>query len=49
MILCVCPNPAIDKFIYLDDFKEGSVNRINQELSYPGGKGVHVALGVREM
>lgn len=49
MILCVCPNPSLDKFIYLDDFKAGKTNRINEELSYPGGKGVHVALGIKEL
>ncbi len=49
MILCVCPNPAVDKFVYLDDLKAGKSNRINQELSYPGGKGIHVALGIKEL
>jgi len=49
MILCVCPNPAIDKFIHIDDFNPGKVNRIKKELSYPGGKGVHVALGIKEL
>lgn len=49
MILCVCPNPAIDKFIHIDDFKIGKVNRMSKEFSYPGGKGVHVALGIREL
>ncbi|MCF6297645.1 MAG: PfkB family carbohydrate kinase [Flavobacteriaceae bacterium] len=49
MILCVCPNPAIDKFIYIDNFKIGKVNRIDKELSYPGGKGIHVAIGVKEL
>lgn len=49
MILCVCPNPSIDKFIYLEDFKAGKTNRINQELSFPGGKGIHVALGIKEL
>lgn len=49
MILCVCPNPAIDKFIYIDKFNLGKVNRIRKELSYPGGKGIHVALGIKEL
>ncbi len=49
MILCVCPNPAIDTAIMLDDFKPGKVNRAFKELSFPGGKGVHVALGVKEL
>lgn len=49
MILCVCPNPSIDKLIYFDTFKLSNVNRIKKELSYPGGKGVHVALGIKEL
>ena len=49
MILCVCPNPAIDKLVFLDSFKTERVNRINKEFSYPGGKGVHVALGLKEL
>ncbi|WP_034042984.1 1-phosphofructokinase family hexose kinase [Wocania ichthyoenteri] len=49
MILCVCPNPSIDKFIHIDDFSIGKVNRTNKEFSYPVGKGVHVAIGIREL
>lgn len=49
MILCLCPNPSIDKFIWVEDFKTGKVNRVKKELSYPGGKGVHVALGIAEL
>lgn len=49
MILCVCPNPAIDKLVYIDNFRAAKVNRISSEYSYPGGKGVHVALGIKEL
>ncbi len=49
MILCVCPNPAIDKFIIVDNFEKGIVNRVSEEQSFPGGKGVHVALGIKEL
>ena len=49
MILCLCPNPSIDKFIWVEDFNPGKVNRINNEQSFPGGKGVHVALGIAEL
>lgn len=49
MILCLCPNPSIDKFIWVEEFKPGKVNRIKNEQSFPGGKGVHVALGVAEL
>ena len=49
MILCLCPNPSLDKFIWMEDFKPGKANRINREQSFPGGKGVHVALGLAEL
>lgn len=49
MILIVCPNPAIDKFLKLPKFSYGMVNRSQNEISYPGGKGVHVALAVKEL
>lgn len=49
MILCLCPNPSIDKFIWMENFKAGEVNRIKKEQSFPGGKGVHVALGIAEL
>jgi tagatose 6-phosphate kinase len=49
MILCLCPNPSIDKFIWVEDFSPGKVNRIYNEQSFPGGKGVHVALGIAEL
>ena len=29
MILCLCPNPSIDKFIKVDDFKAGLAKRKN--------------------
>ncbi len=49
MILCLCPNPSIDKFIWVENFRAGKANRIKKEQSFPGGKGVHVALGTAEL
>jgi 1-phosphofructokinase family hexose kinase len=49
MILCLCPNPSIDKFVWIEEFKPGKVNRITKEQFFPGGKGVHVALGIAEL
>ncbi|MFD2101503.1 1-phosphofructokinase family hexose kinase [Flagellimonas iocasae] len=49
MILCVCPNPSIDKLVFIRTFKRGATNRVFEEKSYPGGKGVHVAMGIKEM
>lgn len=30
MILCLCPNPSVDKFVWLDDFIHGKVNKIKR-------------------
>ncbi len=49
MILCVCPNPSVDKYVWVKHFTRGKVNRATQEKSFPGGKGVHVAMGVKEL
>lgn len=49
MILCVCPNPSVDVFQWLDNLKTGQVNRVRKEEFYPGGKGVHVALAASEL
>lgn len=49
MILSVCPNPSVDKFISLAELRKGSVNRSLGEQAYPGGKGTHVALAVSEL
>lgn len=49
MILTLCPNPSVDKRIELDSFRTGHVNRSLREAAWPGGKGVHVALAVREL
>ena len=49
MILCLCPNPSIDKYIWIKNVQAGRVNRVMKEKSYAGGKGIHVAMGVREL
>jgi len=49
MILSVCPNPSVDKYLHLDTIKAGIVNRSAFEQYYAGGKGVHVALAVNEL
>lgn len=49
MILCVCPNPSIDAYAHLSNFEFGKANRISKMMQYPGGKGIHVALALREL
>jgi len=49
MILVVCPNPSVDTFVYVNDFQSGKANRATHEVSFPGGKGVHVALAIAEL
>ncbi len=49
MILSLCPNPSKDCYAWLDKFELGGVNRIEGLQEYPGGKGVHVALAIREL
>ena len=49
MILCVCPNPSIDTYSSINQLIPGQVNRILDQKEFPGGKGVHVALGLKEL
>ena len=49
MILSICPNPSIDTISWIDRIIPGKVNRIAKQKEYPGGKGVHVALAIKEI
>ena len=49
MILTVCPNPSIDAYAWLQRFENGQANRITNLKEYPGGKGVHVAMALKEL
>jgi 1-phosphofructokinase family hexose kinase len=49
MILCVCPNPSVDKFAWIENFTPGMVHRIINEQHFPGGKGIHVAMAIKEL
>ncbi len=49
MIVCVCLNPSVDMFVWLDHLYPAEVHRAKEEAKYPGGKGVHVALALREL
>lgn len=49
MILCLCPNPSVDKYTWIENFTPGMVHRIINEQHFPGGKGVHVAMAIKEL
>ncbi len=49
MIYTVTLNPSIDYVIKLDDLNYGSVNRVNEENIYPGGKGINVSNILNEL
>ncbi len=47
MILCVTPNPAIDRTLLIETLAAGTVLRAEQVLAVAGGKGVNVARTIR--
>ena len=49
MILCVSPNPAIDRNLVVPSFRPGAVLRAGETLVMAGGKGVNVARAVRTL
>jgi 1-phosphofructokinase family hexose kinase len=49
MILCISPNPAIDRRLRLGRLALGEVNRARAVEPMPGGKAAHVAMGVRTL
>jgi 1-phosphofructokinase family hexose kinase len=49
MLLCVSPNPAIDRRLVLKSLERGGVNRVRAVRDFPGGKSVHVAMVLRTL
>lgn len=49
MVFCICPNPSIDSYAWINSFRIGGVNRYQKVQEFPGGKGVHVSLAVAEL
>jgi len=47
-VVTVTPNPAIDLTLTIPNFSAGIVNRVQQQQSNPGGKGVNVAAALAD-
>src|SRR5512147_2803898 len=47
MILCVNPNAAIDKTVVVPAFRLNEIQRPEQVLAFPGGKGCNVARALK--
>lgn len=43
MIYTVTLNPSLDYIIHVNDFKENTINRVDKEEIYIGGKGINVS------
>ena len=49
MILCLTPNPAVDRTLYVNTLKLGEVHRAEKVLIAAGGKGLNVARTIRTL
>jgi 1-phosphofructokinase family hexose kinase len=49
MILCVTPNPAIDRTLVVPRFMPGEVHRVTQTVVAAGGKGLNAARAIRTL
>lgn len=49
MILCVNPNPAVDKTLVVENFQLHAIHRPSVELALPGGKGCNVARAAKSL
>jgi 1-phosphofructokinase family hexose kinase len=49
MILCITPNPAIDRTLILPNLALGHVHRAQQVIVAAGGKGLNVARAIRTL
>jgi 1-phosphofructokinase len=47
-VVTITPNPAIDLTLTIPNFSAGIVNRVEQQHSKPGGKGVNVAAALAD-
>lgn len=49
MIYTVTFNPSLDYIVNVENFTLGRVNRTNQEIIFPGGKGINVSIVLQNL
>lgn len=49
MILCVTPNPAVDRTLIVDRLALGEIHRVRESIVAAGGKGLNVARTLRTL
>jgi 1-phosphofructokinase family hexose kinase len=49
MLICISPNPAIDRRVRLEGLSRGRINRASSVKPLPGGKAAHVAMAARAL
>lgn len=49
MILCITPNPAIDRTLIVPKFQPGEVHRVTDSIVVAGGKGLNVARAIQTL
>lgn len=47
MILCITPNPALDRTLMVSKLQPGEVHRVSESVVAAGGKGLNVARAIR--
>ena len=48
MIVTVTMNPSIDKTLFVNNFKQGTTNRVESSTLTPGGKGINVSIVLKQ-
>jgi 1-phosphofructokinase family hexose kinase len=49
VVVCVAPNPSVDKLFAVDALSPGDLHRPNHFVQVPGGKGLNVARALRAL
>lgn len=49
MIYTVTFNPSLDYIIHVEKFRAGQINRTDEELIFPGGKGINVSIVLKHL